>query len=202
MVAEAKALVSTNVSPQVGASVPNLTLEEKEAAEMRDLLDDGQTLAALRHARNLIDSEEKSIRSLVLDTLAWIGRRALPEITEMINDSVPEIAEQALSAWEQAFAEVGGQNQKAAIIIETLPRLNKPHPVSAILQCASEFDEDVALQMLAQIIDSNSTNFVGECAREMYTHISGGEVYESREVTKRFCEQAKSPKTIKEGGIQ
>ena len=172
----AGAPAATNVS-EVAVKPATLTPEEKEAEKMRDLLDDGQEQAAIRLARNLMDSEDRKIRSQVLETLAWIGRRAIPEITEMINDADPDIAEEALSAWEQAFSEVGGEHRQAAVIAETLPKLRKPDPVNAILHHATEMDERTAMQMLAGIIDSNATNFVGECARDMYRHVSGGEIY-------------------------
>lgn len=170
-------VVATNaVETAIVPSVP-LTPEEREAAEMRDLLDDGQTLAAIRHARNLMDSENRQIRSQVLEVLAWIGHRALPEITEMINDTNPDIAEEAHSAWEQAFSEISGEHRQAAIIAETVPKLKNPDLVSAILLHATELEERIALPMLVKIIEANSTNFVGECARDMYKHVSGGEVY-------------------------
>ena len=184
----AGAVVATNVPPEAPAAP--LTEEEKEAEKMRDLLDDGNTQAAIRLARNLMDSTNRRVRSQVLETLAWIGHRALPEITEMINDADPGIAEEALSSWEQAFSEISGEHRQAATIVETLPKLKKPDPVNAILMHATELDERVALPMLSQIIDAN-VNFVGECAREMYSHITGGEIYESAEATRRYLEESK-----------
>lgn len=193
VVSEQKASSQTNESAVAGAQAVPLTPEEKEAAEMRDLLDDGQTLKAIRLARNLMDSEDKSIRSQVLETLSWIGHRALSEITEMVNDSDPDIAEEALSAWDQAFSEISGEHRQAATIAETVAKFRKPDHVNAVLQHATELEERIALPMLAQIIDANSTNFIGECAREMYKHISGGEIYESLVNTKQFLKESEVP---------
>ena len=184
--------VSTNAAETASAPSAPLTPEEKEAAEMRDLLDDGQTTAAIRHARNLMDSESRQIRSQVLETLAWIGHRALPEITEMVNDASPDIAEEALAAWEQAFSELSGDHRQAAAIVETVPKLRSPDAVNAVLQHAADFEEHVALPMLSQIIDGNAADFRGESAREMYTHVSGGEIYESRAATQKFLEESKT----------
>ena len=176
-----EAASATNAAEAGAAPAAPLAPEEKEAAEMRDLLDDGQTQAAIRHARNLMDSESKQIRSQVLETLAWIGHRALPEITEMVNDANPDIAEEALSAWEQAFSEISGEHRQAAIIAETVPKLRNPDSVNAILHHATELEERIALPMLEKLIDANATNFVGECARDMYKHVSGGEIYAPKE---------------------
>lgn len=190
--AKAEAAAATNAVEAAAAPAAPLTPEEREAAEMRDLLDDGQTQAAIRHARNLMDSESKQIRSQVLETLAWIGHRALPEITEMVNDANPDIAEEALSAWEQAFSEISGEHRQAAIIAETVPKLKNPDAVNAVLQHAADIGEHVALPMLSRIIDSNAADFRGESAREMYTHVSGGEIYESRAATQKFLEESKT----------
>ena len=196
--AGANAPVVTNVSNVSDGESAPLSPEEKEAEKMRDLLDDGQTQAAIRLARDLMDSTNKQVRSQVLETLAWIGHRAIPEITEMINDANPDIAEEALSAWEQAFSEISGPHRQAAIIAETLPKLKSPDPVNAILMHATEFEEYVALPMLAQIIDGNRTNFVSECAREMYSHIADGEIYESLDETKRYLERLKQSESTKQ----
>ena len=172
-----------------------LTPEEREAELMRSLLDDGKTSAALRHARNLMDSDSKHIRSLVLDALSWIGKRALPEITEMINDPNPDIAGEALAAWEQAYSEIDGEHRQAAAMSETLPKLRNQQHVNSILMHVPEMELTVSLPMLSKIIDSCSTNFIGECARDMYTHVTGGEVYESLAVTQLFLEQEKNRKS-------
>lgn len=169
-----------------------LTPDEQEAERMRDLLDSGETTAAIRCARGLMDSEDWRVRMQVVETLAWIGRRAMPEIVEMINDKVPDVSMEAISAWEQAYGEISGERRQADAIAETVSKLKTPSAVSAILMNVAALEDEVSLPMLSEIIDANSTNFVGECARDMYRHITGGEVYLSREVTRKFLEEAKS----------
>lgn len=178
-----------------------MTAEEKEAAEMRDLLDSGETTAAIRHARNLMDSKSTQIKGQVLETLSWIGRRALPEITEMINDADGGIAAEAISAWDQAFGEIMGPNRQALAIAETVVKLKNPDHVSAIFMHCTELDESISLPMVAEVIAANSTNIVGECGREIYKHLSGGEIYESPEATRRFLEEEKSGKTVDKKGV-
>ena len=171
-----------------------MTAEEKEAAEMRDLLDAGETTAAIRHARNLMDSKDGRIRGQVLETLSWIGRRAMPEITEMINDADGGIAAEAISAWEQAFGEISGPNRQAIAIAETVVKLKNPDHVNAIFMHFTELDESVSLPMVAEIIEANSTNMVGECGRDIYKHLSGGEIFESLAATRKFLAAEKSGK--------
>lgn len=171
-----------------------MTAEEKEAAEMRDLLDAGQTTAAIRHARNLMDSKDGRIRGQVLETLSWIGRRAMPEITEMINDADAGIAAEAISAWEQAFGEISGPNRQAMAIAETVVKLKNPDHVNAIFMHSTELDESISLPMVAEVIEANSTNMVGECGRDIYKHLSGGEIFESLAATREFLAAEKSDK--------
>ena len=172
-----------------------MTAEEKEAVEMRELLDSGETTAAIRHARNLMDSKSARIKGQVLETLSWIGRRAMPEITELINDADGTIAAEAVSAWDQAFGEITGPNRQALAIAETVVKLKNPDHINAILMHCTELDENVSLPMVAELIASNSTNIVGECGREIYKHLSGGEIYESPEATRRFLAEEKTGKT-------
>ena len=173
-----------------------MTAEEKEAAEMRDLLDAGETTAAIRHARNLMDSKDGRIRGQVLETLSWIGRRAMPEITEMINDADSGIAAEAISAWDQAFGEISGPNRQALAIAETVVKLKNPDHVNAIFMHCTELDESIALPMVAEVIEANSTNMVGECGRDIYKHLSGGDIFESLEATRKFLEAEKSAKSV------
>ena len=78
-----------------------------------------------------------------METLSWIGRRALPEITEMINDADGGIAAEAISAWDQAFGEIMGPNRQALAIAETVVKLKNPDHVSAIFMHCTELDESI-----------------------------------------------------------
>lgn len=118
----------------------------------------------------------------------------MPEITEMINDADGGIAAEAISAWEQAFGEISGPNRQAIAIAETVVKLKNPDHVNAIFMHFTELDESISLPMVAEIIEANSTNMVGECGRDIYKHLSGGEIFESLAATRKFLAAEKSGK--------
>jgi HEAT repeat protein len=153
---------------------------------MQNLLSDGKELAALRSARNLMDSESVETRSAALETFQWLGKRALPEITEMINDKNSFVSSEAMQAWEMAFGEIEGEHRKASVIEDTLKNLAKQDDINAILMHTSELELRIALPMLSRIIEANKTSVLGECARENYTFITDGEIYETPGKTLEF----------------
>ena len=188
----------TNLTVSVGGAEISLSPEEREAELMDELIGMDKTLEGLRHARNLMDSTNVAIRVKVVETLAWIGKRALPEITEMMNDPSPEVAMEALTAWEQAFAEINGRHRIADLISRTVSELKNPDHVNAVLLHLSDIDQDVALLTLSTIIEGNKGRFVAESARETYTHLTGGEIYESLDSTRRFIEKSNEDNKCKE----
>lgn len=186
-----KASALQEADPQTNATAvvsSALTPEEREAELMDELLGLDKTLEALRHARNLMDSTNAAIRVKAVEAFAWIGKRALPEITEMLNDQNPSVATEAMTAWEQAFAEIDGRHRMADIISRTVANLKNPDHVNSVLLHLSDIDQKVALPTLSAIIESNKGSFIEESAREVYVHLTGGEIYESLAATQKFLE--------------
>ena len=176
-------VIQNSQKPQIKRE---LTIEEQAVLDMQNLLSDGKELAALRSARNLMDSESVETRSAALETFQWLGKRALPEITEMINDKNSFVSSEAMQAWEMAFGEIEGEHRKASVIEDTLKNLAKQDDINAILMHTSELELRIALPMLSRIIEANKTSVLGECARENYTFITDGEIYETPGKTLEF----------------
>lgn len=168
-------VISTN-SVTHGLNQHEPSEEEKVVAKMRMLLETGKELAALSHARELMDSKNKSVRSSALETFQWIGRRALPEITVMVNDDDPDISAEALQAWEMAFNELDGEQRRGEAICTSVAVLKRYDDMSAILLHASEVEPHIILPLLAKLIERTDGTPLGECARETYSYINDGEV--------------------------
>jgi len=168
---------------------PLLSAEEQEAELLDELISCDKTTDALRHARNLMDSTNVNIRVRVVEALGWIGRRAIPEISEMMNDKSPAVAEQALTAWEQAFAEIDKESRQASVAVETAAMLKNPDQITSVLLHMADIEQSISLPALADFIENGRGNVASECARDVYKHITGGEVYESPESTRAFLRQ-------------
>ena len=192
--------VQTNAVEMSELQTPPLSAEEQEAELVDDLISRGKTLEALRHARNLMDSTNVNVRVRIVELLGWIGKRAIPEITEMMNDRSSTVSTEALTAWEQAFAEIDGRHRQTGIIIDTAKILKNPDHVNSILLHLSGIDQEVSLPALATFIESGKGTVASECARDIYKHITGGEVYESPDVTRIFLEKERSQATVTDKG--
>ena len=178
--AEESSVAEKPVNPAAELSPPSpppkveLTAEEREVLEMNDCLDDGKTGIALRHARNLMDSKSAAIRSV--ETLQWIGSRALPEITELINDSNEQVAGEAMDAWKIAFAEIDGDWHKTTALVESVVKLTRYEDIIALLEQAEDIEPRAILPALEKLINENRGKALGECALECYKSISDGEI--------------------------
>lgn len=166
------------------ATPRKLTPEQEEVLEMRNLLDDDKTGLALRHARNLMDSSDREIREAVLETLQWIGHRALPEISEMLNDPDEQISADAMTAWELAFGEIDGDHQKAAVIKDSLLKVKNESAMQDILEHCSDIRLSIVLPILTEIIKSNNGTALAECARECYQSLIDGESIQNETKTR------------------
>jgi hypothetical protein len=159
------------------------TPEDIAVSEMQKALDEGRELEAVKKARELMDSDRADIRSAALETFGWIGKSALPEISEMLNDEDPGVRAEALQSWDMAFGELSGQNRQAAAIEDAVSRLKREDEIDAILLHAADLDEHVVLPLLSRIIEKGNASIAAECGREMYSHITGGEIYVSPAAT-------------------
>ena len=168
---------TTNIAP---------TEDDNAVLMMRKALDEGRELDALKCARSLMDSGVVDVRCAVLEVLGWIGKNALPEISEMLNDGEPTVCAEALHAWEMAYGELSSQRSQASAIEESVMKLRREDDINAILMHICEFDNNIALPLLSRIIENGKSSVVGECAREAYSHITGGCVYVSPEETAKF----------------
>lgn len=184
-------IAACNNTPTRVAPKRKLTAEEQAVLEMQDLLSDGKELSALRAARNLMDSENADTRSAVLEAFQWIGKRALPEITEMINDVNPHVSAEAIQAWEMAFGEIDGEHRKAFVIEESVVKLKRQDDIETILNHTSELELRIALPMLSRMIETHGATMIAECARENYLFLTDGEAYTSPDDTMRYLKISK-----------
>lgn len=155
------------------------TPERKKVRRMWELLDIGDKREAIRLARDLMDSPDASIRREVAGCLGWIGEPAMDELTELLWDKDTDVVEDALSQWLQNFELLTDVEEKIALIKSAVGTMEKQEHVDTILMELAGIDEKLALEALSEIIEEHDGKMVGESAREMFEHLTGGEVYES-----------------------
>lgn len=166
----------------------SLPLSRQMVKHMRLALDGGDKHLALKYARELMDDGDPEIRHAALDTFGWIGMSALSEITEMMADPDKGIAEEALSKWSTIFEEIPEEVDRAAILIELVPTLNSQVEVDTALMALTKMSAKTGIETTVKIIEG-STSLGSECARDMYEHLTGGEVYENEATAAKIVER-------------
>lgn len=140
---------------------------------MRGYLDDNDYDRAIVIARDLMDSKDVSVRGDVVLVFGWIGKRALPELTEMLRDPESEIAQDALVAWENACEDYPSEEIRADLVAKSVVNLEDAAIIDAMLMHLVSLDEQVSLGALQKIIVACAGRVPSSRAKEMYEHISG-----------------------------
>ena len=85
-------------------------------AKIDDLLDDDDYDKLLDQAAALIKHPNPEVRSKLAFGLHWAGLRGLADLTTMLGDPDPEVAQEALDYWKTALADVESSADKAALL--------------------------------------------------------------------------------------
>ena len=85
-------------------------------AEIDELLDDDDYDTLLAQAAALIKHPNPEVRSKLAFGLHWAGLRGLADLTTMLGDPDPEVAQEALDYWKTALADIESSDDKAALL--------------------------------------------------------------------------------------
>ena len=121
------------------------------------------------------ESGAVSMRRKAIEALGWFGSAALPELTAFLGDSDAETAQEALSRWEEAVADVDDELEKAKIVILASQVLEDADALDAIqMHLAMMGDEGIACQACLDILDIG-TDAAKLKAKEQLDFITGEE---------------------------
>lgn len=167
-----------------------MSAEMKEAVRMRAALDGGDVGEALAGARRLMRSEERDIRSEALTVLTWLGKRAMPELAEMMRDADGDLAQEALSGWEQGFDELKYDFERSRHLLAAVSNLTDRAMLDAVMMKITGLEETSALPLLQEVILSCRGLPASICAKEMFEHLSG-EPWSSTNRTSTLIQKSK-----------
>lgn len=145
---------------------------------MRRMLDSGDRKGALHAAREMRFSESRIERRAALAVLGWIGDSALPELTSMLSDPDPEIAEEALDQWRQAMDEMETDDLRCELIIEAAKTFTDEDLLFSMMLEMTKMDDAVVQKALTDILEGDSTSVAKNVANEIYDYI-----FESNQVS-------------------
>lgn len=167
-------------------------IEEAQAicAELMNALDEDNTLAILAKARTLIKHPNPEVRQRVLDAFNWVGRDALYDLVEMLDDENSEIAKAATeSFWEQVAAL---PNDPAKLkLLEGFSNSQDPDMLSHLAEELSNYHPHMAYDLILSIL-SVSPNTVHEDLQWELEGITGESFETTPEWKKWFIENKSS----------
>ncbi|HRR33379.1 MAG TPA: HEAT repeat domain-containing protein [Kiritimatiellia bacterium] len=85
-------------------------------AELDELLDNDDYDKLLEHAAKLIKHPNPEVRSKLAFGLHWAGLRGLADLTTMLGDPDPDVAQEALDYWKTALSDIESPEDKAALL--------------------------------------------------------------------------------------
>lgn len=165
--------------------------------QMRERLDEGKPAEALIMARRLLHSKEKAVRRRTADALGWIGRKAMPELVEMLGDEDADVVADALVGWQQAYAEQKNDEERIAGITNAVARLNDQVKAECVLLRFTEVDEAVGLAAMDAFITAHKGKPSATLMKSTFEHFAG-EPWISRERTAQLVAKLSEKKKKKE----
>ena len=136
-------------------------------------LDDGDILEAMKLSRGLMDSKDVSVRADLIDIFGWIGKKAMPELAELMRDPEPDIASAAATAWEFALGEMSYDFVKIAAITNLVSKLENPVVIDSLLMHTLDMELRYSLPALEGLVIGCRGKTCGQCAKRMFEHIAG-----------------------------
>lgn len=135
----------------------------------------GDDAAALALARRMRHSSNSSHRAAALDAFAWLGDKAMPDLTAMLADSDPTVAKTALDAFQQNIGDIEDESLRAEMIVEAAKLVENDSDMDAILMELVSFESPkLTVSTLDRVITAGDTTAVAkETARDTFEHFSG-----------------------------
>ena len=165
------------------------TEEQRVAAELDAFMDDNEDGKALVVARKLLHAKDAEIRADVLAALGWIGKRALPEMIEMLGDSDADIASDAFDQMMNTIRDIDDEDDRARMLAEALRLAQGEDAVVEIMIAVEDLEEVIAMRTIVGPACESANPLVSEPAREWFEATTGDDYAGPDSVTKWLQQQ-------------
>lgn len=133
------------------------------------------------------------VRQSMVDTLAWFGARAIPDLTLFVADNDEDVAESARNEWEMAISEVTDDADRIAMVGLTMTVVADEDFLESISGEYIGIDEKLAVESLLGVIETPGATPEGVAkARETYEFVTGEE-FVSRDEAERWLKEEYEP---------
>ena len=165
-------------------------LDKEIAVAIDKAFDDDDFKGVSAAAARALSCTNAEVRMNAVEALGWFGEKALPELTLWMSDKDEEVAQEAMSQWSSALAEVEKPEDRFSIAATALNTLADADALETIgfelSSTASELidgedDEDKAKEMREQVVGTladiilNGQEKNQAAAKEAYSDITGND---------------------------
>lgn len=152
---------------------PNLEGADKVYANaIQDALDDDDEKGILELAELVKKCENPEVREHLVDALCWIGEDAMPELTELMSDKNPDVAEAATEAWQHSLFDMDFGEKRYAVAETAMKYIKDPDVLEMLSGELSAIDDDLrAVEAMASVIMEGNPVAAAK-AREAYEELT------------------------------
>lgn len=150
-----------------------LTPDQKTLKKAEEALDNGDIFETMKLSRGLIDSKDASVRASLVDIFRWVGKKAIPELVELVHDKNAEVASEAFTAWEFVLQEIPHDLVKAIAITNLVANLDDSVVIESALLHITNLELCYSLPALEGLVTGCRGKTCGQCAKRMFEHIAG-----------------------------
>ena len=172
---ERKADKKPEIAVEREADDPDLTPEEEQQLDdIHEALNNEDLDAAIKLAEAAQKAKNPEIRMAMVETLGWLGARALPELTPFLGDPDEDVVFEATAQWQSALYEIEDDKEKCSIISMALKALTDEETLDEIASELNGMDELLSLGVIVDVLD-NGTVAGKKAVKNAYETVTGEE---------------------------
>ena len=170
------------------------TPEEKRlAADVEKALDEEDFELAKKCAPLALKCKVVEIRQSMVDTLAWFGEKAIPELTPFIADPDEDVAESAMNEWDTAVSSIEDDGEKIGMTEMAMQVISDEDALESISGNYIGVDEKLAVESLLRVIEGGGSTKGIDKAKETYEFVTGEEFVDRAAAEKWIAEEYEPP---------
>ena len=167
--------------------------ERKLAEDIEKALDEEDFELAKACAPLAVKCKDAEIRQSMVDTLAWFGEKAIPELTPFIADPDEDVAENAMSEWDSAVSSIDDDNEKITLVELAMAVVSDEDALESIAGEYIGVDERLAVESILRVIEHGGSKAGIAKAKETYEFVTGDEFTDRAAAEKWLAEEYEPP---------
>ena len=167
--------------------------EKKLAADVEKALDEEDFELAKKCASLALKCKVTEIRQSMVDTLAWFGEKAIPELTPFLADPDEDVADNAMNEWDSTVSAIEDDGEKIGMTELAMHVISNEDALESISGNYLGVDEKLAIESLLRVIEGGGSAKGIAKAKETYEFVTGDEFTDRAAAEKWIAEEYEPP---------